>query len=75
MSIMRRLDYRNLLVLEEWQLLVAQLSRIEQDYIEEILELAKIGKVSEMLDRAGRVSMIKDFASLPMRLFPAENGK
>jgi len=72
---MRRLDYRNLLVLEEWQLLVAQLSRIEQDYIEEILELAKIGKVSEMLDRAGRVSMIKDFASLPMRLFPAENGK
>jgi len=74
-SIMRRLDYRNLLVLEEWQLLVAQLSRIEQDYIEEILELAKIGKVSEMLDRAGRVSMIKDFASLPMRLFPAENGK
>jgi len=72
---MRRLDYRNLLVLEEWQLLVAQLSRIEQDYIEEILELAKIGKVSEMLDRAGRVSMIKDFASLPMQLFPAENGK
>lgn len=75
MSIMRRLDYRNLLVLEEWQLLVAQLSRIEQDYIEEILELAKIGKVSEMLDRAGRVSMIKDFVSLPMQLFPAENGK
>jgi len=74
-SIMRRLDYRNLLVLEEWQLLVAQLSRIEQDYIEEILELAKIGKVSEMLDRAGRVSMIKDFVSLPMQLFPAENGK
>jgi len=72
---MRRLDYRNLLVLEEWQLLVAQLSRIEQDYIEEILELAKIGKVSEMLDRAGRVSMIKDFVSLPMQLFPAENGK
>lgn len=67
---MKILDYRNLLALPEWQLIVASLLAAEKDYMDDILQLAKSGKTDEMLDRAGRVSMIRDVLSMPEAMFP-----
>ena len=54
------LDYRNLQRLPEWQALSRKLDQISTSYYEEILDLAKDGCTNEILDRAGRISMIKD---------------
>lgn len=67
---MKSLDYRNLLSLPEWQLIAASLLAAEKDYMDDILQLAKAGKTDEMLDRAGRVSMIRDVLAMPEAMFP-----
>lgn len=66
----RSLDYRNLELLEEWQLIRAQLAAMEQDYINEIVDCARVGKTNQMLELSGRVTMIREVLAMPEAMFP-----
>lgn len=62
------IDKRNLANLAEWQVLREKITATANDYMDEILELSKRGNTSEMLDRCGRISMVKDILQMANEL-------
>lgn len=72
---MRKLDYRNLEALPEWQVLKARLIKTSIDFQEEMILAAENGKVEIVMNRAGKVAAIAMFLGLPKELMPATEGE
>ena len=67
---MSKLDYRNLEILPEWQVVKGHIQALIKDYTEDMISRAGVGDVNMVLNLGGRVSALQEVLTLPEAAMP-----
>ena len=67
---MRKLNYKNLENLPEWQFLRSKIGDVLKDHLDELLAEAGRGESAKVAELAGRITALREVLTMPEHYMP-----